>query len=391
MQNDTSEINDLVTKAAEEKAKQDEAAKAADTTKIDDKIDDKADDKKSDAIVDDKKDDKPDAEKEAKAKEEKIAAEVRASLLKELGGEDIDDLKAKLAASGGKKLTKEEEEKAQAIYEANLQKFAVEEGDMKLEEFTQLSTLKSKQDADLVFEGFLKDFVDENGKRIKEENKEAGLSASEIEEEVKKQAKEEFESEYKLNSESEKQKAKGVSRLAKEAAELRSPIEKKYSQTKEKFDAASDLRTEFPKFAKTIESTTSSLIPEKIPYFKGKDGETDIAIEIELTPEERKEIKEAVIKKVQNPDNYFELYKPGKPDDLKNLIAEQVDYLVEKKVREKGNSKIAEIFHGLGVKKGSTVGAENSFAVNQSKGAAHKEDKVTVQQNEKIVLDQFGK
>jgi hypothetical protein len=306
-----------------------------------------------------------------------------ANLLKELGAESLDELKEKLAKAGEKKLTPEEEEKAQAIYEANLQKYAVENGKMKLEDFQQLNTLKSKQDADLLFEGHKKDFIEENAKKLKEENED--LTDADIEA----LAKEDFEKEYKLNSASEKQKQKGIQRLAKDAAELRNPLQSSYDSVKEEFDTETDVRNNFPKFVETVNSLVKEVIPEKINYFTGKDGETSIPIEVELTADEIKDISEKVNKRIQNPDTY-NLFKSGKKAELKTLVTEYTEFLTEKAVQEKGKSKIAEIFLGIGTKKGSTVGAENSFAVNQSKGAAHN-NKQSSTDKEKTVLDQFGK
>lgn len=372
MQNDTASINDIVTKAAEEnKDKVDAGAAGSQDNKQDDKTDLGAagagDDKKDTAAADNK---------------DVVVEDKVANLLKELGAESLDELKEKLAKAGEKKLTPEEEAKAKEVYEAKLQEYAVANGKMKLEDFQQLNTLKSKQDADLVFESYKKDFIEEESKRLKEEDD--NLTDKDIEE----LAKEEFEKEYKLNSTSEKQKQKGIQRLAKEAAEFRNPLESSYSNVKEEFDAETDVRQNFPKFVETLSGLVKESVPEKINYYKGTDGDTAIDIEVELTKEEIDGIAEKVNKRIQNPDTYA-LFKEGKKEELKNLVSEYADYLTEKAVQEKGKSKIAEIYMGLGVKKGSTVGAENSFAVNQSKGAAHS-NKQSPTDKEQVVLGQFG-
>lgn len=305
-----------------------------------------------------------------------------ANLIKELGAESLDDLKAKLAKADEKALTPEEKEKAKELYEAKLQEYAVANGKMKLEDFQQLNTLKSRQDADLLFEGHRKDFIEENAKTLKEEDD--NLTDDDIE----KLAKEDFEKQYKLNSKSETQKQKGIQRMAKDAAELRNPLQSSYNDVKEDFDNETDVRNNFPKFVETINSAIKEYVPEKVDYFVGKDGDTDIKIEVELDPKERNVITEKVSKKFQNPDTYG-LFKGGKKAELKTLVSEYTEYLTNKAISEKGNQKIAEMFLGIGTKKGSTAGAENSFAVNQSKGAAHTDKKSTTD-NEQTVLGQFG-
>lgn len=305
---------------------------------------------------------------------EKVKGEATQEFLKELGVSSLDELKEKLSAKGSESLSPEEKEKAQEIYEANLQKFAVEKDLMGIDDFSQLKTLKSRQDAELVFDKYLEDWKEEN---------------PDITEDIEELAKEEFEKDYKLNHDNEKIKGRGIAKLADAAAAIRNPLLSSYNTAKEQFDAETDLRTNFPKFTADINKIATELVPQKMEWFKGKDGEDEVAIEIDIPEEDRKDIHDKVVKRLSNPDSY-ELFKGGKLGELKEGIADYVDYLVNKKSKEIGNAKIAEIFLGRGIEKGSIVGANNSFAANQGKAAAHNADKKSKTDSEQEILEQFG-
>lgn len=295
-------------------------------------------------------------------------------LLKELEVDSVDALKEKLKKPAAD-LTPEQKEKAEALYKLDLKKFAVENGVMKDEDFVQLDTLKAKQDADVVFEKFKEQYKAEN----------PDVSDEDLEQE----AKDEFEEEYKLNSKNEKTKERGVSRLAKEAAEIRQPLESSFNSVKERFDNETQLKQIVPKFTEKIGLISNELVPEKKEWFVGKDGEESVPIEVEISPEDRKEIADKVSKRLQTSD-IFNLYREGKVDEIKTIATDYADYLVGQKVRDAGNAKIAEIFLGRGAAKGSTIGAKNSFAVNQAIQTAHEKEKKSTAENEQAVLSQFG-
>ncbi len=303
-----------------------------------------------------------------------------AELLKKLNLTSVDELEEKLSSSDKKKLTKEEQDKADELYEANLQKFAVDKGIMKLDDFHQFKTLKQKQAAELVYENHLKDFKEENKEDIKDLK----------EEEIAALAKEDFEKEYKLNSENKAAKEKGLKRVQKEADEMVNPLKSSYEDAKILYDAEEELRAIYPKFAKSNEKIVADLVPEKVEWFKTKDGEEEIPVEVDLSPEDRKEIQDKVIKKLQVPEALV-LFKDGKVNELKEMVSDYAELLVGKKARELGNAKIAEVFEKRGTAKGSTTGATNSFAVNQTKPGAHAATTKTKADVDKEVLDQFGR
>ena len=76
----------------------------------------------------------------------------------------------------------------------------------------------------------------------------------------------------KLDSDNEKVKARAEAKLAKRAAELRSPHTSAYEKTRKDYDEERDLRQTFPNFTKKIEDFSKEFIPEKYEFFKTKDG-----------------------------------------------------------------------------------------------------------------------
>jgi hypothetical protein len=162
-----------------------------------------------------------------------------------------------------------------------------------------------------------------------------------------------------------------------------------YQEAKEQYDADTDVRTNFPKYVGKIEKIVSGIVPEKIEWFKTKDGDEDIPIEIDLPEADRKEIIEKVTKRMQNPDTY-NLFKEGKLEDIKERVEEYSEYLINKKTKEMGSAKVAEIFLKRGVAQGSKVGATNSFATNQAKAVAHESQQTTAEENKAAILKQFG-
>jgi len=374
MPNDTSAINDIVQQKADEIAKSKEDTGDQSSQQQNQGGGEPSQAEKDAALL---------KEQEAAAAQleatQKLKDEATKELLKKFNVDSLEELEEKLGKTGEKELSKEEKEKAEAIREAEFQKFAVEKDIMKLDDFSQLKTLKSRQDAELVFDSYLKDW--------KEENPDIKVSEDLTEADIEKLAKEDFEKEFKLNSDKEAVKAKGIAKLAKAAAEIRNPLESKFNDAKEQFEIVNDWKSNFPKFAKSTEKIAEGLVPEKVEWFKAKDGEEEIPIEIELSADDRKEITEKIAKRIQSPENY-QLFKDGKLDTVKENIADYAEYLISKKTKDIGNAKIAEIFLGRGVSKGSTTGAVNSFATNQAKAGAHQQQTLTEADVKKSILEQ---
>jgi hypothetical protein len=371
MENEIKDVNDIVTKAAETNSKnsnngnedlsQQQQQKSAEGDNPDrDKGEQKNDPNNPDGKNPDNADDK---EKKADdLKEDPLKA-----LFEKYGVKDEAELAEKLKAPE-KEPTPEEKEKADALYKADIQRFAVEKGEMKLEDFTKLENLKNKADKDLVFDNWLEVWKEEN-----EDNED--LEYLDQDERLAK-AKADFDKEYKLDSKNEKVKARGESKLAKEAKEIRQPLESSYNKVKESFDTELNIRKAYPEFDKTVKSFVKESIPDKYDFYKGKDEDEEIPIEIELSKENKVEIETIVSKIISNPDNFYKFNKDGK-EALKSIVKTETDRFIAEKYREEGLSKMAEKFLQRGAAK-AKQGATNSFAIKQDK---------TIQSDKKTATD----
>ncbi len=250
--------------------------------------------------------------------------------------------------------TPEQLAKETQIEKANLRKFAIENDLMTDDDFNQFEAYKTKANRDLVFEKFYKERIEDN----------EALGDDKLEgEELEAAIKEDFEQEYKLNSTNEKTKARGEVRLEKEANELRNPYESKYKTAQERYNEEREMRAKYPPFDNFVEQQIKELTPDKLPLFSTKDDEEDIAIDVELTAADR----EAIGKTFKNPKNFARFMKSGDNlEELKNVLQKKINgYIREHKFDEVGK-KIFTTAKGIGIRKGSNIGAEQPFALTQS-------------------------
>lgn len=256
-------------------------------------------------------------------------------------------LKEKTAAP----VTDDEKSKKDNIDKARFISYSAENDLMKVEEYNQYEALKSKADADLVFEKYAA------------EAKEDDPAATDAD------IRENFEREYRFKSENEKSKARGVERLKKEAEEIRKPFHSKYEEAKNRFAEFKDLEAKYPTFKEFVSGVIKELTPDKLTVAKFKDkikddsNEEEIPIEIELSEKDREDI----IKSFLNPKTFRDYRDSnGKTDDLKAAISKKVDGVIRARKREEIDKKTWEAATGFGVRKGSNVGAENPFALNST-------------------------
>lgn len=283
-------------------------------------------------------------------KDETPAPDQIGDLLKELGMESLDALKERLKPKDPDRVeSPEEKEKRENLYRVEMQKYAVENGLMKPDEFVKLENLKAKDDRSLVYENWLPTWKAEN----------PDVEAVDIEA----RAKEDFEAEYHLNSTNEKTKARGLSKIEKEAKEMRSPLESSYTRVKTEFDEDRSIKNDLPDYNKKMASFIQDNIPAKIKLFETKDGEDTVPVEIELTADQRKDIYKAVDKKIRGSDT-FKLYKKGDLTQLAAIAKREAESEIWATQREEGLKKIAETFLKRGDEKGykrGSVGAKNPF------------------------------
>jgi len=231
---------------------------------------------------------------------------------------------------------------------ADFIKYSVDEDLMKVDDFSKFETFKSKADRDLVYESWFENWKAENPDVEKEE-----ISA---------QAQRDFEEEYKLNSSNEKVKARGESRLHKEAKEIRNPLETSYKSAETQYQHYQTAKENLPKFHKAIDEIVKGSVPEELVY-KTKEGEEDITIEgVKITAEDKVEI--AKMFKEHKDSKYFVsfLQKKGDTTELKSAISKKIEGYLTNKYSKQIQDAIYEKAKGIGLAQG-VKGSKNPFAL----------------------------
>lgn len=306
-------------------------------------------------------------------KDETPAPDPYKDLLAEFGLESLDALKERLKPKDPDKVeSPEEKEKRENLYRVEMQKYAVEQGLMKPDEFVKLETLKAKDDRAIVYESWLPTWKAEN----------PDVDPAEAEE----RAKEDFEAEYHLNSTNEKTKARGLAKIGKEASDMRSPLESSYTKVKTEFDEDRSIKNDLPDYNKKMAGFIQDNIPAKVKLFETKDGEDTVPVEIDLTDDQRKDIYAKVDKKLRNAST-FQLFKKGDLKQLGEMAKREAEAEIWATQREVGLQKIAETFLKRGDEKGykrGSVGAKQPFPLVQDNKVTGGGDKGGAQQQ---VLD----
>jgi hypothetical protein len=253
--------------------------------------------------------------------------------------------------------TQEQIAKEAEIEKAEFIKFSAENDLMKVDDFARFETAKQRQDRELVFENFSKEWKDENKDATDDEVQEA------------------FDNQYHVNSDSDKAKSRGEKLIAKEAKELRTPLETSYTKAKGSYEQHKVLKQDMPNFQKFIDSTIEKNISDKIKVYEKEIDSEKIAVDIEITKEEKKEIFDAVKKEIATHESYATWKKDskdGKNERLEKMIAKEVKYLINEKKQSLAYESTATKFYEVGEKKGtakgSNVGANNPFAVIRQMG-----------------------
>lgn len=302
-------------------------------------------------------------------KDEIPAVDPYKGLLEELGLESLDALKERLKPKDLDKVeSPEEKEKRENLYLVEMQKYAVENGIMKPDEFVRLEALKAKDNQSLVYENWLTDWKVEN----------PDVDPAEVEA----RAKADFDSEYHLDSKNEKTKARGLAKIEKEAKEMRSPLESSYTRVKTEFDEDRSIKGDLPAYNKELASAIQANIPAKVKLFETKDGEDTVPVEIDLTDDQRKDIYAKVDKKLRN-SSTFQLVKKGDLKQFQEIVKREAEAEIWSTQREAGLQKIAETFLKRGDEKGykrGSVGPRNPFPLVDSGGNPAGKDKQSADQ-----------
>lgn len=280
-------------------------------------------------------------------------------LMTEFGVDSVEQLRERLKPKDDAIESPEQKKKREDLYHVEMQRFSVEEGLMKPEDFVQLNTLKAKDDRSLVFDNWLTSWKEENPDVQPEE--------------LERRSREDFDAEYHLNSQNEKTKARGEKKLADEAKSLRNPLETAYGTVKTRFDEEQALKADFPNYNKKLTGLIQDAIPGKIKLFEGKGNVEDetsevVPVEAELTDDQRKDIYAKVLKSLNNGGTY-QTYKKGDEKAMQDAVGKAVESVLWSDYRPIALQGVASTFHRKGFEKGQ-IGAKNPFPLNKDKSPA---------------------
>lgn len=247
------------------------------------------------------------------------------------------------------------------VDDANFRKYSVESNLMKNSDFSAYESVHARKDEDLVFEDF--------SKQYKEDHPEVS------DEDIETQTRVAFENQYHINSQDKTLKTKGEKLLKKEAGDLRIPVESVYNKAKENYEERKAIAAKHPEYVKFFDGVVKEILPSKITIFTGKEGETEIPIEVEITEEDRKAVEEKFFKSAKT----FSRYISGKPEDVKGELSSKINSFIRQRKMEEAFSQTWEKAHGIGVGKGSEVGAGQPFSLVRG----NKDAGVVVEENAK--------
>lgn len=276
--------------------------------------------------------------------------------LTQYGFKTVDEAKAAAVAAWTKQkessVTEEEKQRLANIENAEMLKFAAEENLID-DNFKNYDSLKGKTDRDLVYNKFATEFKEDN----------PDIPADKLEEETKAA----FEVEYKLASTNEKEKARGESRLSKEAKEMRTPAEAAYEKVKTGFQQRKEILQKGAEYAKTFKEVVGA-VPDKLKVFETKikkddnDEGEDLAIEVELTKEEKAEV-EKQFNTEKTLRAFLQAEKDGKLEDFKKNLSKKIIASIKSSREEKIYSDIVDKVKGIAIRYGSDTGAGQPFAI----------------------------
>lgn len=276
---------------------------------------------------------------------------------------EYDELKAYKENHNKPAKTEQEIAKENELDKAEFLKYSVDNDLLKLDDYTKYESIKVQSDADLVFPSFFEDFKEEN---------------PDIEDatELAEAAKEAFDKTYKLSSENEKLKNKGLAKLAKEANEIRNPFESKVKAAESSYKEEKEIKSKIPSFDKFFSAQIEKNTPDKVSY-KVKVDDEEVPVVIELT----KDDKEAIAKEFNTPKTFYKFNKS--PEEAEKALDKKIQGWI--KVNKFDEALAKAVSHGekAGMKKGSNVGAENLYGLQQGKNNAPATADDEAKQNQK--------
>lgn len=279
---------------------------------------------------------------------EKTLSQLSEAEIKEAGFNNVEELKAHLQKLKEDNISPEEKAKRQNKDEGAFLEYATRNDLVSIDDYNRFSSIKDIPDSDLVFARFSADHKDDNPDATPDEIRDA------------------FETEYKLNSENAKAKARGEAKITKEARELRLPLEETVKSAREAYQSELSLKAKVPDYDRFINSVVNDVLKEnEFTAFTIKEGEEEIVVKGSITPEE----KENIAKMFKNPKT-FERFVNGKPDELKATLEKKVRGVIRNAKMDEVQKQIWEAGKGFGTKQGSNIGATNPFHNQQKSNEA---------------------
>lgn len=240
-----------------------------------------------------------------------------------------------------------EKQKQANVEKATFLKFAAEENLIN-DDFNKYESLSSKAAKDLVFEKYVADWKEENPE-IKDES------------EIAIQSKTDFENEYKLNSENEKAKTRGLAKIEREAKALKSPSENAWNTAKSQYEEFKKVNNEGKTFDSLVDGILKE-VPEKLAL-KLKDGDQEIEFDVDLTKEQKTEI-EKTFKNKKVFSNWY-TSTPEERAEFKGKLSKKIEGFIKINTFDSAVQEALTKGVKIGTAKGSTTGAANPFHLTQ--------------------------
>lgn len=271
----------------------------------------------------------------------------------ELGISDKETLRTLLSEKRELSASPEEKTKRENLERANQLKYFAENNLMQVDEVGRLESLKTKSDKDLVFDNFSTEYKQDNPQATEDEIKSA------------------FDIRYDLENENPATKKWAERKISSEAKSLRDPLQNKFETAVKSYNEDRAMTAQYPAYKKWIDDLIKENTPDKIVVFKTKEGEDDIEVPVELTKEDKAEIAKLF---GENGKTFNAFVKNKNTEEISKSLAKKINGFIRERKFDQIMAKSREVFEGIGVKKGSGVGAQQPFSV--VKTSASPNDKV---------------
>lgn len=288
---------------------------------------------------------------EAKASEDKKANDIKQNALNDLFKKYGVKSEAELAAKLNPQIETEEQKKQKAeVYDATLNKYAVENGVFTNEELSVLSNLKKMAPADLVYNQFKKDYQELYKDRVDDDKKPIPVTEDET--------RDKFNELYHVESDDKALKEVGKKNLELAAKNLIAPLEEKFNDVKAVFDDENRKTAAIPEYRKFVKDAIDTFVPKEFTF-----GEGENAVKVLLTNTDKDALEKMFVK-----NHYFDdfLQNGGTAEQRAQFEREIKKELYYQNI-EAITKVIGDVREGIGLKKGA-VGAKAPF--EEPKGAA---------------------